>query len=409
MKSRTGIIFFGIALAMVVFFCGCEKRRTPEELLNMVKTKYSQVADFHEVSTAEVVNNLDEGKVSTTETEMWYRKPNRILFTSNSGQVSAVAACDSKLFYLFVSSLNKCHTGAAPGSISLFYEKVGGGGLIKPSHVILETYLLDGKLPAKGIKSSEIRKKREKIGTTECHVIDITLPTGEKQTLWIGVHDLFIWKNMITVTKASLIGEAIVPSPSPGQKDPESEVLLVSTETMKVVEADKGIPDEKFAWKPPDGVEIVSEDEERGKAARVDLTGKKAPPFTLEDASGKKVSIASLKGKVLILDFWDSWCKSCIKDMKIMQNIQNKGKAEGIVVLGINEEADRTAREKFRALHGITFTDLYDTAGSVSKNYGVDAVPRVVIVSRDGTVAGDFLGVQDEEVITKVVQKLGVK
>jgi peroxiredoxin/outer membrane lipoprotein-sorting protein len=395
--------------AAMVFTAGCGRRMTPEDLLNKAKSAYSQVNDFHEISTSEM-KDMQNNKDSAVETEMYYKKPNKLFYETKSGKISAIAASDGTDAYLYVSSLNECIKEKAPASISEYYRKTAGMGLINPTHVVYETFLIDGKLPEKGIASSEIQKNLETVGSMPCHVIDLTFPTGEKQRLWIGTKDFFIWKNSITIMEDGRAGsDEGKASPKKDEKK-ESRILLVSTETMKVVEANRTAPDSRFSYRPPAGVKIVASfSRKSAEGSRVKLEGKKAPPFALEDMEGKKVSLDGLQGKVIILDFWDTMCPQCKKDLEQMEKIHQAYGARGLVVLGINEEKDMAGKDRYLKAHGVSFRNLNDSSREASLAYGVDAVPRVIIIDRKGGVFADFLGLQYEEAIVKKLGELGVK
>jgi len=390
----------------------CGKRPTPEALLNNLKATYSGLQDFHEVTASEVINIYEGNRKSTCRTEMYFKKPNKMYYQTTSGAVSAVAACDGKDSYLYVSSLNECVKDRAPGSISEFYRKTAGMGLINPSHVVLETFLIDGLLPEGGVSSSSIEERCEKVGKGHvCHVVNLTFPTGEKQRLWIGTEDHFIWKNEITITGKALQNRTGSETSSAGKdEEKESRIILVSTETMEVVEANRRIDDSRFTFTVPDGVKVVSAfTSDRKVGRKVNLIGKRAPVFSFKDRSGKKRSLTDFRGRVVVLDFWDSLCKPCVEDLKKMQKIQEKLGTAGPVILGINEEKDTIQKEKFIDVHKLTFPMLDDEDGTVSRNYSVEAFPRIIIINEKGDITSDLLGAQSEETLNDELRKAGLK
>jgi len=407
-------ILYAVAFA-AIFTTGCGKKMSPLEIINRTKNTYAAMSDFHEVTTSVIVDYMDDKKESTVETELYYKKPNKIYYDTRSGKVSGMAVSDGKDSYLYISALNECIKEKAAASFSDFYKKTAGMGLINPSNVVLETFLIDGKLPSGGIESSVLENKDENVGSVPCHVISITFPTGEKQKLWIGKKDFFIWKNSITVTEKAMRNKL---QSQPGMEnkakdgdEKESRAMLVSTETMKIVEANRGVPDSKFAYKPPENVKIVAKftRKETEEALTVNYKGKTAPAFSLEDMEGKKVSLADCKGKVVILDFWDSWCKQCAQDLVIMQKLHEAYNGSGLLVLGINGESDDAQKRKYISANKLTFQSLNDVTGELSKTYGVEAFPRIVIIDREGKVAADFLGLQKEETIREELKKLGLR
>ncbi len=399
----------------MLFIQGCGRRMSPLEIINKMKNTYAGINDFHEISTSVIIDYMDDKKESTVETELFYRKPNRLYYDTKSGKISGIAASDGKDSYLYISSLNECIKEKAPASISDFYKKTAGMGLINPSNVVLETFLIDGKLPSGGIESSVLEGREENVGTVPCHVISITFPTGEKQKLWIGVKDFLIWKNSIIITEKAMLSKLqSQPGLDKKLKDgegKESKTILVSTETMKLVEANKGLPDSRFAFKPPENVKVVAQFTKKGTegTSSVSFKGKKAPDFSLEDLDGKTVSLAGCKGKIVILDFWDSWCKQCAQDLAIMEKLHDMYGNSSLLVFGVNEEKDEAQKKKYISANKLTFRVLNDVTGEISKTYKVEAVPRIIIIDKNGTVSADLLGVQKEETIREELKKLGLR
>jgi len=418
-NNRISILFAAsavtfLSISLLFFNTGCGKKMSPLEIINKMKNTYAGLNDFHEVTTSVIVNYMDDNKESTVETEIYYKKPNKIYYDTKSGKVSGVAVSDGKDSYLYISSLNECVKEKAPASFSDFYKKTAGMGLINPSNVVLETFMIDGKLPSGGIESSVLEAREEKVGTVSCHVISITFPTGEKQKLWIGTKDFFLWKNSITVTEEAMrskLEQTGADMKSKDESKKNSRIILASTETMKLVEANKGLPDSRFAFKPPEGVTIVARFTRKntGGSSDVNFKGKKAPDFSLDDLDGKKVSLTGCRGNIVILDFWDSWCKQCALDLAIMEKLHKAYGASGLVVLGVNEEEDEEQKRKYIRANSLTFKVLNDVTGEVSRAYKVEAYPRIIIIDKDGTVSADLIGLQKEETVLEELKKLGLR
>lgn len=120
-----------------------------------------------------------------------------------------------------------------------------------------------------------------------------------------------------------------------------------------------------------------------------------APAFTLPDAQGTTVSLASLRGKVVLVDFWASWCLPCLKSFPWLSEMQAKYRDKGLVVVGINLDKSVADADKFlkRVPHG--FTILYDPAGDTAKTYAVKAMPSSCLIDRKGGLALEHGGFRD--------------
>jgi thiol-disulfide isomerase/thioredoxin len=120
----------------------------------------------------------------------------------------------------------------------------------------------------------------------------------------------------------------------------------------------------------------------------------RAPDFTLKDLKGEPVSLSQLKGKVVFLDFWASWCPPCRRSIPEVEKLYDafKGSSD-VVVMGINIEGNPDVARKFAASKGLKYTILagdQKTAG----DYRVNGIPAFFIVSQDGKITRHYAGYQ---------------
>lgn len=122
-----------------------------------------------------------------------------------------------------------------------------------------------------------------------------------------------------------------------------------------------------------------------------------APPFELEGMDGSRISLESLKGKVVLLNFWATWCAPCVNEMPYMEEAHSAGKDRGLVVIGVNvyQKADRV--ERFLEKTGISFTIGLDPKGKMARDYGVSAIPATFLLGRDGKILNFVMGVVSRE------------
>lgn len=119
-----------------------------------------------------------------------------------------------------------------------------------------------------------------------------------------------------------------------------------------------------------------------------------APNFTLKDASGNNMRLSELRGNVILINFWASWCGPCRQEMPLLDELYTQYKPLGFTILGVNVEEDSSqARDMLKKIP-VTFPVLFDNENKVSKLYNVVAMPSTVIVDRDGNMRYVHLGYQ---------------
>ena len=124
--------------------------------------------------------------------------------------------------------------------------------------------------------------------------------------------------------------------------------------------------------------------------------GDPAPDFKLMTLDGKEVTLASLKGKVVLLDFWATWCGPCKAAMPTIQKISEDYKSKDVVVLGVNTfEQKPDAAKDYLAKKKFTYGCLLK-GDELAKAYGVTGIPTLVIIGKDGKVASTEVGMSDE-------------
>lgn len=119
-------------------------------------------------------------------------------------------------------------------------------------------------------------------------------------------------------------------------------------------------------------------------------TGDSAPLFSLTDTDGNTVSLQDYKGKVILLNFWASWCEPCRNEMPAVQESYNKYKDQGFVVLGVNIAENQVTAKGFANRLGVTFPVLLDSDRKVTQQYKVIPIPTSFLIDRNGKVQAVF-------------------
>jgi peroxiredoxin len=120
--------------------------------------------------------------------------------------------------------------------------------------------------------------------------------------------------------------------------------------------------------------------------SRVPVVGSTPEDFRLVDLEGKQQSLSQYRGKIVLVNFWATWCKPCTTEMPAMQATYDKLREKGFVVLAINElEDDAKVREHIKQ-HGHTFPVLMDRDNKVANQFGVFGLPVSVFIDEKGVV-----------------------
>lgn len=121
--------------------------------------------------------------------------------------------------------------------------------------------------------------------------------------------------------------------------------------------------------------------------------GDQAPEFEL--ANG--VRLADYRGKLLLLNFWATWCPPCIAEMPSLNNLYERFRDRGFVVLGISVDEEEEVYKQFLERFGVTFPTVRDPERKVSARYGTMKYPESYLISRDGVVIRKYVGAENWE------------
>jgi cytochrome c biogenesis protein CcmG/thiol:disulfide interchange protein DsbE len=122
------------------------------------------------------------------------------------------------------------------------------------------------------------------------------------------------------------------------------------------------------------------------------LVGEAAPAFLLPDLAGRETSLASLRGRAVVLNFWATWCAPCLEEMPALAAAWRDSRGRCLEILGVAEESGREEVRAEAARMGVGFPVLLDARGEVARAYGVTGYPRTYLVDAEGKVRQVFTG-----------------
>jgi thiol-disulfide isomerase/thioredoxin len=198
---------------------------------------------------------------------------------------------------------------------------------------------------------------------------------------------------LIDFMKAQLYLEVI--------KDDEKGAQII-----KQIKAD--YPDTKYGKSADKILDGIAKSAGARKIQKDLATGAVFPDFSESDLDGKPISIASRKGKVVLVDFWATWCGPCRAELPNVIETYKKHHSEGFEIIGVSLDSDRDKLDSFlKQEDGMTWPQYYDGEGWNNKlavKYGVQSIPFAVLVGPDGKIIGKELrGEELEDAVAKAV------
>jgi cytochrome c biogenesis protein CcmG/thiol:disulfide interchange protein DsbE len=279
----------------------------------------------------------------------------------------------------------------------------------KPAVVTVDGGFMNGGLAAylmldeRAAESRAIGKEtvRTTTGAHECLVVAMAPDTvdmgdgtavAQAETLWVDTDRYLVLRH----TKAVTGGE-------------ETGGMGMAT-TMEYDDAgfENRPPDSLFVFTPPRGAKRVDEFKGPQSPDIVKPAPGPAAPFTLADLAGKQVSLAEHKGKVVMLDFWATWCGPCRIELPHVDKLSRDLADKGLVVLAITAES-REQASAYLEKNKLGLRCLIDAGGKVNKSYGIQAIPTVVVIDRNGNVSDFLVGLQTEKNLLAAVKRAGIE
>jgi len=229
-----------------------------------------------------------------------------------------------------------------------------------------KTELLETSGPAE-------EKGSQNVGGTECEGYLLAYPTYDV-TVWLTRSDPPALRRADFDLKKGLQKQANGPT------DARVQVDIADWKPNVKIE------DNQFVFSPPDGVELV-------RPGGSPLEGKKAPDFEVPLLDGGTLKLSSLKGKTVVIDIWATWCGPCRRAMPIVEKVAEEFADKGVELYAVNQGEAADVVKKFLQSANLHPKVALDSDGKVSRAYGADSIPRIIVVGPDGVVRRVFRGI----------------
>ena len=123
--------------------------------------------------------------------------------------------------------------------------------------------------------------------------------------------------------------------------------------------------------------------------------GTVAPTFAGPALDRPPVAMADLRGKVVVVNFWASWCRECRSEMPGLERLHRRFVDRGLAVVGVNLREGTDTVRRYARHHGLSFVIVLDSSGAINSRYGVIGLPTTFIMSRDGRAVALAVGERD--------------
>ncbi len=341
-------------------------------------------------------------------------KPNRFSYALDSQQGKANIVSDGKEISLFMSTHDKYAVEEAPATFAALFQNpivLGSIGFGNAGGVMVAIVSDDpGGSMLGGTETVEYGGVVDLDGV-KCHLIKATQEQFDWE-LWIDAGA----KPLVRQFKPDLAKAFARLAKSQDQPSPFAEMKITNIVNYADWEFNPTFDEAAFTFKTPEGAERVDSMMElvTGQAQRESephvLLGKPAPQIELELLEGGHLNLASLKGeKIVILDFWATWCGPCVKAMPIIEKVVAKYKAKGVELYAVNLQEGADEIKTFLEENKLPEVAVaLDKDAKTAREYQAAAIPQTVIIGKDGIVQVVKIGLLPnlEEALTKDIEAL---
>jgi len=136
------------------------------------------------------------------------------------------------------------------------------------------------------------------------------------------------------------------------------------------------------------------------------LVGRAAPNFTLPQLDGPPVTLAKLRGQVVVINFWASWCTECQVEQAALDQTWQQFQDSGVVVIGVNFQDTVDAARSYVRTDGVTYPVVEDAGSKTALAYGLRGVPETFVVNRSGRIVRHVIGPVDATVLASEINSM---
>jgi thiol-disulfide isomerase/thioredoxin len=385
-----------LAIALVLSACGAAAQPLPDAQ-TLFEHAQAAAKSFDSLQySAEITMESTPAAPIKTIVEAAYLKPGKTRMEIKTGNISLLDVCDGENTWVYSSMAKQyARIPAAQGPAAV----VTAMGLKLPDVSSIPT-----SYKTTGEETIAIDGQKHECWVVEMQIGEFSVPSVEKgpappkvngsaMTFWIDK------KLGIDLQISSAMQMQI------GARNVEMHQKVVK----KNIRVNQPVDDALFTFTPPPNAKEVKELKLFGAmTSKPDLAGKPAPAFEVKSLGGETLSLAALKGKTVLLDFWATWCGPCRKSMPVLEKISREFKNRDLVILGVNTGEEREVVEEFLKKTPLEYPAVLSGESGILESYSVTSYPTFILIGRDGNVIANEVGFAGEDQLRQMIDKAGL-
>ncbi|HEX5244107.1 MAG TPA: TlpA disulfide reductase family protein [Tepidisphaeraceae bacterium] len=365
-----------------------------KKLIDQVTSSYAKLNSLQLKGTFHTLIDAQQQKTdSTLKFEASFAMPNKFRHTM---QDDVLCGSTGTHAYAYNQSRNTYQMVEAPrdkASVADLPEFLSGI-LSKQNPALLLAAVADpGKVLSSDATEMTVADPTH-IGSALCPTLQIKL-SDKSETLMAFDPDTHFVRQVIFDLKTRTEQRGV----------PNVKKALVTVDYAETI-PDRPLKDEQFAWTPPAGAkDAIKMAEDEVGAETLAMVGKPAPNFKLAGLDGKTLALSDFHGKVVLLDFWATWCGPCKLELPHLQEIYEARKAQGLVAFALEQGDEKELVQKFVDKTKLTIPVLLDAKGDASDAFKVAGLPTTILIAKNGKIRNAWPGIADSTEIAKAVDQ----
>jgi thiol-disulfide isomerase/thioredoxin len=393
---------FAIVLFFSLFLCFGTGNSQEDgwQWINRVGRAYSELSSYQfEGVILSELSGLQSSSRSSSFARYAKPKENRFRYQAGMGESRCVFACDANSTIVYVGSARQYVKKQSADINTVLREVFKGDSDLYIGGALPESY---ATLKSQCVGSKVLRREMVTIqnAAVDCVVVEAqltpqnTLPfTRQVRTLWIDAQRSIVLRDVLHTEAFSTQKKKFY--------DAMEEIRLSSYRVNEAIE------DSVFQFDPPRSANMALElnlpPADNGLA--IGTTTESNP---LIDLNGKRYFFKELRGAVVLLDFWATWCAPCLKEMASLEKISARYKDKGLLIFGVNQQQEKLQMD-FLKKKSFSYPMLSDRSGLLTRQFRASELPTLVVIDRNGRVVDWEQGIQKPEELESLLKLLSIQ